>query len=191
MYFVLGWVELYGVVCVGLDWIGLDWIGLGWIGLSWVGLVWIGLDWVELDWVGLDCIGLGCVGFELCWIGMHLLVCDSEELDPKYALIAQALWHSMSICLLLPTHSGFPMTKLSAASAKWGTTGKRQHSKPGHQHRDPPRLFPPSASSGCRQLQTGVGMKAKCEQNRARQREGGWAGWQSLPARICDSWEWL
>lgn len=77
----------------------------------------------------LGCIGLGCVvldwtTFVLCWTGSCCIGLDWVELDliywsaTKLALIVCALWHSVSICLPLPNHSGFTMTKSCTARAK-------------------------------------------------------------------------
>lgn len=148
-----------------------------------------------LGWVELGCVVLLCVALD--GVGLHLLVCDSVEADPKFALIVCDLWQAVCICLLLPAHSGHTMTRLCAIKRSWAPQAKDSTQGPSQ-----PVPFP--VGSGYRQIQEAVGKKAKSRgwiTRKTRGREKGvgrWAGGWSLQAgqrefsgsvRICDSWE--
>lgn len=97
---------------------------------------------------------MGCVGTGLCWIGLDW------RLNLKFLPMACAVRHRVSICFPLPSHGGFTMTKLCAARAEQRIACLAWTPASGtHPACSLSRLDQGTA----RQLQKGVGKKAKSE----------------------------
>lgn len=137
------------LVCIALHCVGLGWVMLGCVGLDSIVLC-----LVRLYWVGLQCVVLDWIAFMLCWIGLCWIGLDCVRLVliywsvTKLVLIVYALCHSVSICLPLPNHSGFTMTKSCAEEQSRAPQAKDSTPCLDTHFKDPPNLFPPSAGLG-------------------------------------------